>query len=67
MWYLVCTNDKAVVPQLQEDLLRRCREAGANVTTRECESSHSPMLSKPEETVAFVEDAVDAFGTRERL
>jgi pimeloyl-ACP methyl ester carboxylesterase len=67
MWYLVCTNDKAIVPQLQEDLLRRCREAGANVTTRECESSHSPMLSLPEATVAFVEDAVEAFGTRERL
>ncbi|KIW67062.1 hypothetical protein PV04_06338 [Phialophora macrospora] len=66
-WYLLCTNDKAIVPQLQEDMLRRCREAGANVTVRKCESSHSPMLSKPEETVAFVEDAVEAFRTRERI
>ncbi|EXJ58541.1 hypothetical protein A1O7_05968 [Cladophialophora yegresii CBS 114405] len=65
MWYLVCTNDKAIVPQLQHDLVKRCRAAGADVTTRECESGHSPMLSKPEETVAFVEDAVKAFATQE--
>ena len=67
MWYLLCTEDKAIVRELQEDLVRICREAGATVTARECRSGHSPMLSRPEETVAFVEDAVKAFGTRKRL
>ncbi|KAJ9606780.1 hypothetical protein H2200_008789 [Cladophialophora chaetospira] len=66
MWYLICTEDKTVVRELQEDLVRKCREAGASVTTKECKAGHSPMLSRPEETVAFVEDAVKAFGSRRR-
>ncbi len=67
MWYLLCTEDKTIVLELQQDLVDRCREAGANVTTRECESGHSPMLSRPGDVVAFVEDAVKAFSARGRL
>lgn len=67
MWYLICTEDRTIVRELQEELVRKCREAGARVTTRDCEAGHSPMLSKPEEAVAFVEDAINAFGSRERL
>ncbi|EXJ68036.1 uncharacterized protein A1O5_08651 [Cladophialophora psammophila CBS 110553] len=62
VWYLVCTMDMAIRKELQEDMVQRLRELGANITTRECEAGHSPMLSKPGETVAFIEDAVRAFG-----
>ncbi|KAH0844933.1 hypothetical protein AYO21_04143 [Fonsecaea monophora] len=63
VWYLICTMDNAIKKELQEDMVQTCRALGANITTRECEAGHSPMLSKPEETVAFIEDAVRAFGS----
>ena len=67
MWYLICTMDRAIRVEIQEDMVRRCREAGANITTRKCEAAHSPMMTKSNETIAFIEDAVKAFGARERL
>jgi pimeloyl-ACP methyl ester carboxylesterase len=66
MWYLICTEDKAIARELQEYLVQRCREAGGAVTTRHCDAGHSPMLSQPENTATFIEDAVAAFGKEGR-
>ncbi|KIX95580.1 uncharacterized protein Z520_08700 [Fonsecaea multimorphosa CBS 102226] len=61
VWYLICSTDNAIKKELQEDMVQKCRALGADITTRECEAGHSPMLSKPGETVVFIEDAVRAF------
>ncbi|KAJ5746270.1 hypothetical protein N7520_011452 [Penicillium odoratum] len=58
VWYLVCTQDKAILPQAQEDMIAIVRGAGANVTTRQLDSSHSPFLSLVDETVDFILEAV---------
>jgi hypothetical protein len=46
-------------------LVEMARGAGADVTVEEIASSHSPMLSKPEETTAFIKKAVGAFEKKE--
>ncbi|OAP60586.1 hypothetical protein AYL99_05588 [Fonsecaea erecta] len=61
VWYLICTEDNAIKKELQEHMVEKCRALGADISTRECEAGHSPMLSRPGETVAFIEDAVRAF------
>ena len=60
-WYLACNNDKAVPVETQRMFVQRAKDAGADVTAREMDSSHSPMLSKPKETAEFITEAVAAF------
>ena len=62
-WYLLCTDDQAIVLAQQERMVAKCREAGADVTTRRLEAGHSPMLSNTAETAEFIEEAVKAFET----
>ncbi|KAI1097139.1 alpha/beta-hydrolase [Jackrogersella minutella] len=50
--YVVCTEDKALPPHVQEMFARL---AGAVV--EKIDSGHSPMLSKPDEVVALLEEA----------
>ena len=47
--------------ELQRMSVQMARDAGADVTVREFVTSHSPMLSKPEETAQFILEAVAAF------
>ena len=61
VWYLATTDDKALPYEAQKHLLQMSRDAGGDITVREVESSHSPMLSKPEETAKFIEDAAASF------
>ena len=61
VWYLLCTKDRAMLPSRQRRMVQLAREAGADITIREIDSSHSPFISRPEETVAFVCEAVNAF------
>ncbi|MCJ1395344.1 hypothetical protein MMC18_009410 [Xylographa bjoerkii] len=58
VWYLATTEDKALPVQAQRAFVQSAKEAGADVTLREVESSHSPMLSRPKETVDFILEAV---------
>ena len=53
--YVVCTGDNAVPPQVQEMFAQL---AGAQV--KKIDSGHSPMLSKPEELIALLEEAAAA-------
>lgn len=54
VWVLASTEDKAFPLQAQMMLVQVAKDSGANITLREVESSHSPMLSRPEETVDFI-------------
>lgn len=61
VWYLSTTADQALPIEAQRIFVQAAKEAGGDVTLWEVESSHSPMLSKPEETAKFVLEAVVAF------
>jgi pimeloyl-ACP methyl ester carboxylesterase len=59
-WYLATTEDKALPIEVQRGLLEKARSEGT-VVLREIDSSHSPMLSRPEEVARFIEEAVQSF------
>lgn len=58
---LATTEDKAFPIQAQRMLVQGAKDAGADITVREIMSSHSPMLSKPQETANFILEAVVTF------
>lgn len=61
VWYLATKNDHALPYKLQLMFVNMARDEGGDVTVRKIESSHSPMLSRPEETAEFISEAVNAF------
>lgn len=61
VWYLATTEDKAFPFEAQKMFVRMTRDAGGDITLREIQSSHSPMLSRPDETADIIVDAVKAF------
>jgi len=61
VWYLMTVEDKALPIQAQRMMGQLVKDAGGQITMREVESSHSPMLSKPKETVEFILEAVASF------
>ncbi|KAJ5587141.1 uncharacterized protein N7459_002906 [Penicillium hispanicum] len=61
VWYLVCSRDQAIPLQVQETMVAAAQNAGASVTTKYLEASHSPFLSKPDETAEFILEAVGSF------
>ncbi|MCJ1475178.1 hypothetical protein MMC13_003838 [Lambiella insularis] len=67
VWYLICTEDRAMSPARQRHMVQLARKAGADITTRELDASHSPFLSRPRETVAFVSEAMKVLVQGQRL
>ena len=61
VWYLAATDDKALPVEAQRMIVQMAKDAGTDVTLREIETSHSPMLSQPRQTVDFIIEAVKAF------
>jgi len=61
VWYLATRQDQGLPFEAQKFFVQSAKEAGGDVTLREIESSHSPFLSKPKETVDFILEAVKAF------
>jgi pimeloyl-ACP methyl ester carboxylesterase len=71
-WYLICKRDKALNPDTQRALVKEAREyldqvggagtGGKNIKSEEIDTSHSPFLSRPEETAAFIEEAATTCG-----
>ncbi|VUC21289.1 unnamed protein product [Clonostachys rosea] len=61
VWYLVTTADKALPAEAQRAFIQEAIESGGDVTVREIDASHSPMLSKPDETVGIILEATAAF------
>jgi hypothetical protein len=55
--YLICEDDRAIPVFIQEAMVKACQDAGASMETERVFSSHSPFLSKPDETVGFLRRA----------
>jgi len=56
--YLICEDDNAIPPFVQEEMVKAAQDAGADMKFERLKSSHSPFLSHPEETVDFLIRAV---------
>lgn len=52
-WYIIAKNDHALSPVLQDIMAKRI---GARIT--ELETSHVPMMSKPEEILKVIREAI---------
>ncbi|RDL30686.1 Uncharacterized protein BP5553_10031 [Venustampulla echinocandica] len=61
VWYLSTAEDKALPVEAQRMFVGMAQAAGGDVTVREINTSHSPMLSKPKETADFISEAVASF------
>jgi len=69
VWFLATTADHAFAKtmpsmsplDIQTFFVKTAKDAGADVTMREIDASHSPMLSKPKETAEVILEAVAAF------
>ncbi|KAK0106340.1 hypothetical protein ONS96_003976 [Cadophora gregata f. sp. sojae] len=61
-WFLGTREDRGLPFEVQGMVVEMAREQGGSVVMREVGSGHAPMLSRPEETVEFLLEAVGAFG-----
>jgi pimeloyl-ACP methyl ester carboxylesterase len=52
-WYIVANNDNAVNPELERFVANRM-----NATTYDIDSSHVPMLSRPDFVISVIRDAI---------
>jgi len=60
VWTVITTEDKALPVEAQKMFVGMVKDL-ADVTVREIASSHSPMLSKPNEVVELILEATKAF------
>jgi pimeloyl-ACP methyl ester carboxylesterase len=60
-WYIGTVQDRGMPVVAQRVTVGMAREMGGRVEHRELQTSHSPFLSQPEETVGIVVEAVGAF------
>jgi pimeloyl-ACP methyl ester carboxylesterase len=61
VWYIGTVEDRGLPVVMQRMTVGMARAMGATVEHRELQTSHSPFLSRPEETVGIVLQAVGAF------
>ena len=61
VWFLIPTGDRALPAEVQREFVKSAREQGGDVTVREMDGGHAVMLSRAEEVVEFLDEAVDAF------
>lgn len=52
-WYIVAQNDDAISPELERIMAKRI-----NARTTELATSHVPMISKPEEVLKVIREAI---------
>ena len=66
VWYVASKQDKALPIEVQRGMVEmargQMREVGGEVVVREVDGGHSLMLSKAEEVVGVIREAVVAFG-----
>jgi pimeloyl-ACP methyl ester carboxylesterase len=60
IWTLITTEDKALPAEVQRMLVGMVENI-ADITVKEIDSSHSPMLSRPKEVAEFILEATKAF------
>ena len=64
VWFLIPTGDRALPADVQRGFVKSAREQGGMVEVREVEvAGHAVMLSRAEEVVGLLEEAVDGFGS----
>ncbi|QIX01743.1 hypothetical protein AMS68_007260 [Peltaster fructicola] len=56
MTYVICEEDKAIFPQVQQEIIRN---AGIKPTVRRLAASHSPFISVSHEVAALIEEAAE--------
>ncbi|KAI8711874.1 AB hydrolase-1 domain-containing protein [Fusarium sp. LHS14.1] len=61
VWYLATTEDRSHPTEVQKMFTQKARDEGGDIEYREIASSHSPFLSKPDETSAILLEAIQAF------
>jgi pimeloyl-ACP methyl ester carboxylesterase len=62
VWYIAATEDKALPVQMQREYVKQAQaQTQSGITLREVQSSHSPMLSKPQEVADIIKEAVASF------
>ncbi|CEI61782.1 hypothetical protein FVEN_g2843 [Fusarium venenatum] len=61
VWYIMTAEDKNLPLEVQKMFAQSAEKAGADLVVREIASGHSPMLSKPDDTIKCLEDALAAF------
>jgi pimeloyl-ACP methyl ester carboxylesterase len=60
----ITTDDRSFPPEFQRMFAQAAKDTGGDVTIREIFSSHSPMLSKPDEVVEIMIEAVKVFAEK---
>lgn len=60
-WYIGTVEDQGLPVVAQRMTVGMAREMGGSVEHRELHTSHSPFLSRPEDTAGIVFEAVEAF------
>ena len=60
-WYVGTIEDKGLPVAMQRVAVGTARGMGASITHVEMQTSHSPFLSKPAETVEILKQAIEAF------
>ena len=60
-WYIGTVEDRGLPVVVQRMQIGMAREMGGKVEHRELQTSHSPFLSRPEETAGLVLEAVESF------
>jgi pimeloyl-ACP methyl ester carboxylesterase len=62
-WYVAATQDHTGPVAFQRGMVDEAIKAGADVTSRELDTGHSPFLSQPEELVQLIVAAGNEFGS----
>lgn len=52
--YLACEEDRAMPLAVQQLLVHRAQQRGAEIETEKINASHTPWLSKTDEVVAYL-------------
>ena len=60
VWVLLAEEDQCLPIAFQKEILARARKAGVEMTTRKIKAGHMSFLSKPEEVLMCLEEAIDS-------
>ncbi|WOO77133.1 Methylesterase 7 [Vanrija pseudolonga] len=61
VWYIGTIEDRGLPVAVQRMGIGMAREMGGRIEHRELQTSHSPFLSQPEQTVGIMLEALEAF------
>jgi pimeloyl-ACP methyl ester carboxylesterase len=64
VWHLLTIQDVGLPIELQRMIVKIGKDAGADITAREIDTSHSPFLSKPKETADFILEAAKSIAAK---